>query len=109
MRPKGVHEGSTSYRHTKRPRRWSSAAWLVAVSVAIAAFSSQASASTRLEGSIATKSKPTVERADHPAGHAREGQKRFTGLFKFLNGASSLRRFAAEKVVIGHSTSSDTN
>jgi len=79
---------------------------LVAAFVAFAGVSSEASASTSLGGSVAQTSKSTV----HQAGvFWLERQTSGLRLPSFFNGAAGARRVAADKVVICHSTSSDSN
>jgi uncharacterized repeat protein (TIGR01451 family) len=97
MRGRGLNRSASSCGGTRRRR----AVWVLAVLVAVVGFSLQASASTRLGGSASRKSEAAAR-------HVTKPSKKLIGSSKFR--ISGVRRFmAAEKTVICHSTSSDTN
>src|SRR5882724_6515540 len=111
MRGRNVQKDSSTCGEIKRLRSGLWAACVVAVVVAIAGVSSEATASTQLGGAVAQKSKSSVHQPalGYPGGFWLERQSGGLRLPSFLTWAAGGRRFTAEKVVICHSTSSDTN
>src|SRR6266550_1603750 len=112
MRGRNVQRDSSTCSEVKPLRSGIWVACVVAVVLAIAGVSSEATASTQpAGGSVAHKSKSTAHQTavGYPGGFWLERQSSGLRLPTFLNWAESSRRFMAEKVVICHSTSSDSN